>query len=189
MTVTTYADYAKAASETLNIRNEVLEQYLLLGLIGELGEIANLCKKTLRGDTIARHFFTDEYGDVLWYFSQVCLLPTYDVEDADDKILQFLGVIPSTTMQDESWDANFDMAMFSLNKAILSATELFSYQGGMGDVQKRRRLLYEVFSAIDLFAFQMQIDRAFAARNNIAKLKARFERGTIKGHRREDEHN
>ncbi len=41
--------------------------YYLAGLVEEVGEVAQLRRKQLKGVVIAEHDYIDELGDVLWY--------------------------------------------------------------------------------------------------------------------------
>ena len=48
--------------------------YGFLGLVGEMGEAANVLKKYLRGSITKEVFtqrFTEEMGDALWYFVDI----------------------------------------------------------------------------------------------------------------------
>lgn len=71
-------DYLKKASETAvypNIRNNW--QYTLIGLTGELGELANILKKVIRdhnGVPTIEHYkkIEDELGDIFWYLTMLC---------------------------------------------------------------------------------------------------------------------
>lgn len=47
--------------------------YVVLGLLGEAGEVAELTKKTLRDNTeMDRQALALEIGDVLWYIARLC---------------------------------------------------------------------------------------------------------------------
>lgn len=51
--------------------------YPLIGLEGEIGELANKCKKIIRDSNFEiswelRKQLGDELGDILWYISELC---------------------------------------------------------------------------------------------------------------------
>lgn len=69
--------YARAAATTALYPERHRRAYVLLGLVGEAGECAELYKKLLRrggrGDGRAfRAALRDELGDVLWYWAACC---------------------------------------------------------------------------------------------------------------------
>lgn len=45
--------------------------YCIVGLCGEVGEIANKWKKVLRGDSTIQPDIASEIGDVLWYLARL----------------------------------------------------------------------------------------------------------------------
>lgn len=59
--------------------------YPLMGLAGEVGELLNLYKKTIRGDEGAAQKFAEhlegELGDILWYLSAVATDCAIDLND------------------------------------------------------------------------------------------------------------
>ncbi|MFA6234653.1 MAG: nucleoside triphosphate pyrophosphohydrolase family protein [Bacteroidota bacterium] len=67
------ATYPDAGTE-----DQFAKTYVILGLAGEVGELANAWKKVLRGDYAggmtleAREKLLGEVGDCLWYLSRIC---------------------------------------------------------------------------------------------------------------------
>jgi NTP pyrophosphatase (non-canonical NTP hydrolase) len=62
------AQYPDASKRTPNAIN-----YVILGMIGEAGEMANHWKKVIRGDkdpAVAKEQLRWELGDVLWYVAR-----------------------------------------------------------------------------------------------------------------------
>ncbi len=62
-------EYQQEARKFMNVRCDNLE-YLLAGLIEEVGELAGKYKRKLRGDGELDDSWLDEGGDILWYLSQ-----------------------------------------------------------------------------------------------------------------------
>jgi NTP pyrophosphatase (non-canonical NTP hydrolase) len=73
----TFNDYQRGAATTALYPGRGDKEgiaYTALGLAGEAGEIANKCKKILRGDYPAHNIREDvaaELGDVLWYVAML----------------------------------------------------------------------------------------------------------------------
>lgn len=68
-------EYQQHAKETAVYPEVIALEYLILGLVGEAGEIANKYKKVLRGDKTlkaARADLIDEASDTLWYLAMLC---------------------------------------------------------------------------------------------------------------------
>jgi NTP pyrophosphatase (non-canonical NTP hydrolase) len=64
--------YQNAAAKTAIYKSEHQVIYPLIGLTGELGEVANKVKKILRDGVFDREGILDEIGDCLWYISAIC---------------------------------------------------------------------------------------------------------------------
>lgn len=58
------------------------ELYLWLGLLSEVGEIAGKIKKEIRDDAaFAKDDRLAEFGDVMWYISELCTLYQLDLDE------------------------------------------------------------------------------------------------------------
>lgn len=67
-------EYQEQAHKTAVYPQEVSKEYLILGLCGEVGELANKYKKVLRGDANVEELedgILHELGDILWYLSEL----------------------------------------------------------------------------------------------------------------------
>ena len=64
--------------ETAVYPKEREEEYLLMGLASEVGELLGKHKKEIRGDGKNFSGKLDELGDVMWYIYRLC--DHYDVE-------------------------------------------------------------------------------------------------------------
>ena len=73
MSIDEYAEWAATiAKVTTNPGNDKLS-YLGLGLSAEAGEVADLIKKLLRGGRLDRPALIEELGDVIYYWSCLCV--------------------------------------------------------------------------------------------------------------------
>lgn len=99
----TFAEYTAAALRTARKPNSDGDpemppaSYLLIGLLGELGEVANLQKKIERhGLQVSKEAIRDELGDVLWYLA--VLIEAHDLafeEVAEANIVKLLKRYPN----------------------------------------------------------------------------------------------
>jgi len=74
--------YRKWTRTTAEYPKDREEEYLMIGLANEVGEVLGKYKKHLRGDMMVlqdfREGLIDELGDVMWYFARIC--DTLDVK-------------------------------------------------------------------------------------------------------------
>lgn len=47
------------------------QEYLPMALFGEMGEVANLIKKSMRNGTVQREKMVDEFGDLMFYLARL----------------------------------------------------------------------------------------------------------------------
>lgn len=82
----TLEEYQKEIQKYAKYPKGVGIAYLVLGLNGEAGEVAEVIKKAIRDDgsslTKGKAFsLMLEVGDVLWYLTQLCTELGWDLED------------------------------------------------------------------------------------------------------------
>ncbi|MCA9313676.1 nucleoside triphosphate pyrophosphohydrolase family protein [Candidatus Saccharibacteria bacterium] len=76
-------EYQKFTQTTAVYPKDEEEFYLWMGLLGELGEIASKIKKEIRDDKLFEpHDRLAEFGDVMWYISQLANLYQIDLSHA-----------------------------------------------------------------------------------------------------------
>jgi NTP pyrophosphatase (non-canonical NTP hydrolase) len=68
----TFDEYQQRASEFAVYPKDREREYLALGLISEVGELAGKVKKEIRDDCDLSNEIIDEAGDVMWYAAQIC---------------------------------------------------------------------------------------------------------------------
>ncbi len=69
-----FVDYAEAIWPTCQLSDEDLNEYIMLGLVGEAGEVCDVLKKSIRDDggeltPARRDHLIEELGDVCWYLA------------------------------------------------------------------------------------------------------------------------
>tara|TARA_R100001443_G_scaffold65993_1_gene75177 strand:- start:856 stop:1167 length:312 start_codon:yes stop_codon:yes gene_type:complete len=72
-----FETYKKWTRETAVYPKELEEEYLMIGLANEVGEVLGKYKKQLRGDGDKYKEIRSELGDVMWYIAR--LFDMYDI--------------------------------------------------------------------------------------------------------------
>ena len=72
MTIDEYAQWAASARPPVGDSREQRLAYLVLGLIGEAGELADTVRKMMRGDMSDEDHLGYELGDILYHWACLC---------------------------------------------------------------------------------------------------------------------
>src|SRR5215467_5352045 len=92
MTIDEYADWAATIAGVAALPSNDKLSYLGLGLAGEAGEVANHIKKLLRDGKLETGRFTEELGDVIYYWACLCVAsgqkPSSLLEKSHEKIMR-----------------------------------------------------------------------------------------------------
>lgn len=107
-----FREFARLASQTVteNVKKENLVDFLLLELVSEVGELADVRKRVLRGVLPwhdAREKYLDELGDVAWALGVLCSLlvddPTRPLSHVIEKLRKRKkqGTIEDKTKRDK----------------------------------------------------------------------------------------
>jgi len=99
MTIDEYADWAATVAQvTASPSNDKLS-YLGLGLAGEAGEVADHIKKLLRDGGLDAERFTEELGDLIYYWACLCVAsgqkPSALLAKSREKIMHRVGTTGS----------------------------------------------------------------------------------------------
>ncbi len=73
-----FETYKKWSRSTAVYPKELEEEYLMIGLANEVGEVLGKYKKQLRGDGDKYKEIRSELGDVMWYIAR--LFDFYDMD-------------------------------------------------------------------------------------------------------------
>ncbi len=81
-----FNEYQKLAHKTAVYPEEHAFNYVIMGLVSEVGELAGYIKKWIRGDyAYAGPDLSDiveyELGDILWYLAELCTVMNISLED------------------------------------------------------------------------------------------------------------
>ena len=162
----TLNEYQQKTHETAVYPQECAKEYLLLGLAGEVGEICNKYKKTIRDNKpIDDDDMISELGDVMWYVSELCNLYKLNF----DKI-----------MERATW-RNLINVNLNITKLIFNLVTYISKILNK-DSKVVIKHTFEYFSVDILYImkkFDIQLHEVLS--KNIAKLQDRKNRGVIKG--------
>ena len=80
-------DYEKFVLSTQKYPRDVANEYLIMGLVSEAGEVAGVWKRFLRQDisnlkkSDIEEQLLQELGDVLWYVTALCLQNNISLEE------------------------------------------------------------------------------------------------------------
>lgn len=154
------------------------QRYTALGLVGEVGEIANQVKKIWRDDegqlTPARtEKLRDELGDVLWYATRWAHHAGFMVGAFTISI----GVgIPDMDLA-PAQDIFAATEQLSLSAAATLTFSLFEHV----DQGDKLDFAHSLFKTIATMADFLETDLEEIAQMNVDKLTGRVERGTLQG--------
>ena len=165
-----FKDYQKLTSQFAIYPKETALEYLSLGLFSEVGEIAGLIKKKIRGDNLPDFddLLKKELGDVAWYLSELA----NHIGDDDD-------VCRDTHLKKaDKWSivdaiAHIEDLVFDVNNISCSVVN-----------QNKREIHENVLYAIEswvcmVLLFGFDVDEVLDL--NIKKLSSRQERCVITG--------
>ncbi len=176
-------EYQRAAVQTDQNRRHGIDglAFPLLGLFGEVGTLLSALKKKQRDqESYAGYSETviEEFGDVLWYLSNVAWRASFTFSDLAQSMFCDRGNQNSVRRnQGESIDSpEFERAIIALaGKAGLLLNE---FSGGkIGTNRQVLKIhLAEIFRALVDAALVADVDLEQAARNNIWKINSRWPR-------------
>jgi len=164
----TLNEYQQKTHETAVYPQECAKEYLLLGLAGEVGEICNKYKKTIRDSKpIDKDDMISELGDAMWYVSELCNLYKIELEYCHRSIKL-------------SKNSAFYSLINILNQTALIANlyEQKRDEIQSGDTINRIRFILEYIYSL---CYNFDIDPDEILTKNIAKLQDRKNRGVIQG--------
>jgi hypothetical protein len=139
--------------------DKVRRDYILLGMISELGEVAGKYKKLIRDGVFDEYAFLDEVGDVYWYLAAYC---------REHKMKDWPALSPDSSSY---WKEDLPR---SIGYAIETAASLMRDSNPSFATREVARILGVLCQSIDC-----PIELVLA--RNIDKLLDRKERGVIGG--------
>ena len=176
-------DYQEAAARTDQNRRGGMEglAFPLLGLFGEVGTLLSALKKKQRDrNSYVRYSeaVVEEFGDVLWYFSNVASRASLSLRDLAQRVFEDWsnsnGCQPNRPGSDNS--PEFEAAVIALAGRVGLLLNEFS-AGKIGDNKKILSAhLAEIFCALSQAAAAADVDLQHAAHNNICKINSRWPR-------------
>jgi NTP pyrophosphatase (non-canonical NTP hydrolase) len=164
----------------------------LLGLYGEVGSLLSALKKKRRDHDAYIGYqdsILEEFGDVLWYFSNIAARAGLDLSVLGQKVARgivdwdetepyeaatFCDVTPHSEKTHDSQGAGFEQTLFELAGKVGRLLE----DVAQGRIEHNRDALaahlVEIFRALVLAANQADVDLDEAARRNILKTQSRW---------------
>lgn len=177
--ITSFDEYLIATSETaIYPDGEEGVTYLIMGIVGESGEVCNKLKKALRGDykltAQKKKEIGKELGDICWYLFQ--LLKRYRRKPSD--------FIPDSIEIYESRHKNLDIKYINRNSVLLAhmcssfGERYFVSVVRAGTVKE---FFCMVLNTLSVMANQLDINLIDVLNNNINKLSVRKKEGVLQG--------
>ncbi len=176
-------EYQEAAARTDQNRRGGMEglAFPLLGLFGEVGSLLTALKKKQRDKNSYVGYseaVLEEFGDVLWYFSNVATRASLSLSDlAQQDFAEWLNPNEherNLTGSDDS--PEFEAAVI----ALAGKTGFLLNDFSAGKIQCDRELLFAhlttIFCALHQAAAIAEVDLRQAAHNNICKTNSRWPR-------------
>ena len=171
------AEYQRAARTTALYPTSAAVYYPAMGLVGEVGELCNKAKKIIRGDvTFEQRLeeFTKELGDVVWYIAGTASDLGIDMEEVAANALagpQETGDLYTTLLR-----------LASASGAVAHMADEIKVQGlnsyRRAFIQSR---LEPALRCVARLCVIFGVELTDVCKDNIKKLFARKQAGTIKG--------
>ncbi len=149
----TFADYQEQAAQFAVYPKDREREYLALGLISEVGELAGKLKKEIRDGVDLTEAILDEISDVMWYVSQLCR--RHEIEESLDPDIRHM--IHKDSDSEVALDAMFHACML------------------------READIHEILCCMQWLCEGRNTTLEAVCERNIAKLQDRKNRDVIKG--------
>lgn len=169
------SEYQRAASATAIYPAEVRTLYPTLGLIGEIGEIANKVKKVYRDDAGVitddkRYELIGELGDCCWYLAALCSDVGINLNARDLTLPKFMPTLAECVIRLSS------SASSIADNVLQSACD--PQMGIKLYIQSYVKNMCWLLNAV---AYHIGVEFGDVLQLNIDKLMSRKERGTLQG--------
>ena len=161
----TFLEYQKEAIKT-RVGSADNEEYLTLGLLAEVGEVADKLAKRRRDGVWDQKAFVKELGDVLWFVAN--LADYWDRNNGDSDYSNFISRLKIPSMAGR-YLTQVEAAIILAGNAILLVEEGLEEQ------------FAGIITDVHILAVSVGYDLSQVAEINIAKLRDRQARGVIKG--------
>lgn len=152
--------------------------YLIMGIVGESGEVCNKLKKALRGDfeltEQKKKEIGKELGDICWYLFQI--LKRYRRKPSH--------FVPDTIEVYEARHKNLDMQFINRNSILLAhmcSTLGETFYVGVVRAGYVKEFFCTVLNTLSVMANQLDISLGEVLDNNINKLSKRKDEGVLQG--------
>jgi NTP pyrophosphatase (non-canonical NTP hydrolase) len=183
-------DYqTKARSTAIYPRQGKNLLYPMLGLIGEIGEIANKVKKIIRDDhdqitPECRQAIGGEIGDVLWYVANLCSELSIDMRVLNVDAPEEESCVGTAILL---YQSTINMHYIMMSRVGL---EIKNFMDGCGDEfppvswNLKQRLIYDFnlfLLSLHTIVRVLELDLREIATQNMEKLFDRKDRGVLGG--------
>lgn len=154
----TFDEYQEAAATFAVYPKDREREYLALGLISEVGELAGKVKKEIRDGVDLTDGILGEVGDCAWYASQI-------IGSSRASMIQFVGPIDTSTV------------LFATDAAMVLEIAATCLNDNMPAIGTLSRMLY----MLHIICCRRSTTLEAVCEANISKLRSRQERGKLGG--------
>lgn len=175
--IQTFDTYQEKTNATVEYPKENAKEYLLTGLISEVGELFGKVAKDLRGDKIKgfNELIRGELGDICWFIAQGALIYSFKYSKA-------MGINDI-----EAFERRVIKVDRNTIKRYYSALATLSSEFYMAEVTNAinatfvQRVIYQMTTVLAVIAKFYDTSLKELMNENIKKLSSRKRRGKIKG--------
>lgn len=158
----TFDEYQEACRATAIYPKELESEYLAMGLISEIGELAGKIKKQIRDDVNLTKQIHDEAGDICWYSAMLC----------NSKSVSMGHMVEAS----RDWFTGFQYSWNRIAKMTKCAGDMLA-KLKEPNFTHLQDVLFELRHLLHLHGTTLEA----VCEANIAKLQSRQERGKLGG--------
>ncbi|HBR6430431.1 MazG nucleotide pyrophosphohydrolase domain-containing protein [Klebsiella pneumoniae] len=185
----TYSDYQESVRKSDKLPTDN-PRFIVLGLVGEVGDLVSLVKKeqrdSLKANTIEEHLH-EELGDVLWYVTSIINRENFRIDNIVNNAIQKINLkeknIQPSTLTNlsliDSFSTNNNLKLntveISLQLTISLGSFVSLYSSKNTNNHNEKEITISIFvSNLLLFCFSKKISISRAIDYNLKKINSRW---------------
>ncbi len=185
----TYSDYQESVRKSDKLPPDN-PRFIVLGLVGEVGDLVSLVKKeqrdSLKANTIEEHLH-EELGDVLWYVTSIINRENFRIDNIVNNAIQKINLkennIQPSTLTNlsliDSFSTNNNLKLstveISLQLTISLGSFVSLYSSKNTNNSNEKEITISIFvSNLLLFCFSKKISISRAIDYNLKKINSRW---------------
>lgn len=172
-----FTDYIEQAKTTAIYPKKQAKDYLILGLISELGEVAGVLKKYIRDKFSYEELeqkLVKELGDCYWYIGMLCV-DVFKVEDEEDI--------------NDLLDTYSHLTYYDVNDGLITLSKCFRLTSQLHYVTNQKHLYLTEYSLLSTLCSYLNsfsdlssnLNITYVLEQNLLKLQGRKNNNTLTG--------